>query len=234
MELLIAVSAGAAAGLASTLHCAAMCGPLALGACGDLSQSASPALRYSVARLAGYALTGTLAGAAGAALLRRTQGTPLPTLAAVAAGLAMAVTALRLLRSPPVSSAPKLVPLRTRGPSRARAYGLGALTALLPCGASAAALLLAASTGSATYGGATMAAFALASLPALAAVLWTARMGAASVVGAWIARRRAVVASVLLGAALLTGSRPWTMPPTGCHCHAPTHHTLNPLGEITP
>jgi sulfite exporter TauE/SafE/nucleotide-binding universal stress UspA family protein len=160
MEVLVAISAGAAAGIASTAHCAAMCGPLAVGACGDLRPSLTPALRYGLGRLGAYTLTGTLAGALGATLLRQVQGTALHTLAAVAAGATLLWTAWRVVRSPGPAKAPALVPLRTRSPSRARAWALGALTALLPCGASASALLLAAAAGSALHGAATLSAFA--------------------------------------------------------------------------
>jgi sulfite exporter TauE/SafE len=229
MEVLVAISAGAAAGIASTAHCAAMCGPLAVGACGDLRPSLTPALRYGLGRLGAYTLTGTLAGALGATLLRQVQGTALHTLAAVAAGATLLWTAWRVVRSPGPAKAPALVPLRTRSPSRARAWALGALTALLPCGASASALLLAAAAGSALHGAATLSAFAVASAPGLAAVLWTSRLGASSPLGPWLHRHRALVAAALTVAALLTASRPWRMARQGCHCHdrpAATHSSL--------
>ncbi len=233
MELLVALTAGSAAGIASTAHCAAMCGPLALGACGDLRPSVAPALRYGLARLGAYAVTGTLAGALGGALLRPLHGTPLHAVAAVAAGLALALSALRLLRSSPApGKGPSLVPLGRRAPSKARAWGMGVLTALLPCGASAAALLLAASTGSALHGGASMTAFALASVPGLAAVFASSRLGASSPLGPWLHRRRPLVAAALMGAALLTASRPWRMEREGCHCHRPpTPSALTPTHQ---
>ena len=56
-----AVLAGAAAGLASIPHCAAMCGSIAAGACAERRSGAL----YLGARLASYTMLGALLGTLG-------------------------------------------------------------------------------------------------------------------------------------------------------------------------
>src|SRR5688572_24576111 len=65
---------GALTGLASSLHCAAMCGPLAASICSRRSARTS-LLRYQLGRLVGYGAAGALAGGLGH-VLRVTSSAP--------------------------------------------------------------------------------------------------------------------------------------------------------------
>ena len=65
------------AGLLASIHCAAMCGPLACAACqvkGNCSSSTAPAAWYQAGRLFSYTTIGGLAGAFGATLLALRSG----------------------------------------------------------------------------------------------------------------------------------------------------------------
>ena len=55
-------------GMANSLHCACMCGPLALAFHGTQGPAAGGALLYQSGRFASYATVGTGLGAAGAVL----------------------------------------------------------------------------------------------------------------------------------------------------------------------
>ncbi|MFW6051691.1 MAG: sulfite exporter TauE/SafE family protein, partial [Myxococcota bacterium] len=61
------LAAGAAAGLASVPHCAAMCGPLAAYACARGGGRGAPAW-YQLGRTASYGALGALAGGLGHAV----------------------------------------------------------------------------------------------------------------------------------------------------------------------
>jgi sulfite exporter TauE/SafE len=219
MSVSAAVLAAAAAGLVSAPHCAAMCGPLALAACDAPDRAASwrAGARYGLGRLTSYVVIGAVAGAAGSGLVRvlRDEGLQRWVSLAVAAGLALA--AWRVLRLRPPAA---LVTLRrARSATRVPAVVLGLLTGLLPCGALASGLLIAAGAGAWWGGAASMAVFALASAPGrLAGVLpatgLRARLGAAAT-----PTRRRVGALILLAAACWVGARPWVMPERRCHCH---------------
>jgi len=223
----MAVVAGAAAGLASVPHCTAMCGPLAAYAC-----SGRPGLsgqgRYQLGRFLSYSVLGAIAGAVGGAtavsLPRAWGGALLSWSLALGLGLA----ALRLWRRP---NQP-LVTLRTKDegptPSRlSRALGglgrhpffVGVGTALLTCGALAAAALIAASSGSAMLGSASMLAFAVVSGVGLAAATFLFER---------LAHRPRPVTSRVLAVALALGSILFVIRPvhalrTGdtASCHAP-------------
>ncbi|MGE0792171.1 MAG: sulfite exporter TauE/SafE family protein [Sandaracinaceae bacterium] len=173
-----AIMAGAAAGLMSAPHCALMCGPLA--ACGG---SAGPrgAVRYQLGRLGAYALAGTAAGT-GARFAQELL--PTQAIGAVfswSVAIALLVLAHRLWTSPEGrlvrlgrtrrSSTPveRLMRHAARHPA-----GLGAMSALLPCGALYAALAVAASSGGPAGGALSMIAFGLVSGSGLAAASWIA------------------------------------------------------------
>jgi len=176
-----ALIAGAAAGLASVPHCTAMCGPLAAYACSG-SRGAGAHARYQIGRFISYtavgALVGTLGGAAAVSLPGEWGRALLSWSLAVGLGLA----ALRLWRRPaPAPSA--LVALRKKD-ERANTTGgwvealgrhpflVGLGTAFLPCGALAAAVLIAASTGTALLGALSMLAFSVVSGVGLIAASW--------------------------------------------------------------
>ena len=222
MTVSAALLAAAVAGLVSTPHCAAMCGPLALAACDAPRRDDSfrAGARYALGRLTSYMVTGALAGALGSGLMRvlRAEGIQRTVSLALAAGLAL--TAWRVLRAGPSSG---LVKLRTSAPRpRVPPAVMGLVTGLLPCGALASGLLIAASAGSWWGGAAAMAVFALASAPGLLAVVLPAT-GLRAVMGsAATPTRRRVGAAVLALAACWVAARPWVMPERQCHCHAMT------------
>ena len=160
-----AILAGAAAGLASIPHCAGMCGPLAAFAGRDRRSTGL----YLGGRFVSYVALGALAGVFGSTVVGWMERPIAQALLSWTLGAGLALTAWRLWRGG-ASRPTKLVTLRTKPePRRAslRAGVLGLMTGFLPCGALAAALLLAAGSGDALTGGLTLLAFATASAPAL-------------------------------------------------------------------
>lgn len=215
MDLMPLIGAALAAGFASAPHCAAMCGPLALSSCGS---RAAPAGAYLTTRTLSYALAGAAAGAVGGRFVRLLDRAQVHYLAAGLAALAIVWQAVRLLR--PEAPRAALTPLRTkRGGGVTRGAGMGALTALLPCGASASALLLAASAASAVGGAVVMSLFALASAPGLLAAVFAG--GLASRVPFRLPRTlaRRVLGVVLVVLAGWTVARPFRVARHGCRCH---------------
>ncbi len=162
-------------GFLGSLHCVAMCGPIALAACQRQSARGSAALGYFGGRLCGYAFVGALFGWAGMHLMHW----PLFGLAQRALWLAVAALALlkgvelflgRPLWRPRVAWTEVFSPLRPFLPALPkRGLALGLVTAVLPCGMLAMGWALAGSTGSPFAGAAVMAVLCLASTPALVA-----------------------------------------------------------------
>jgi len=192
MSLVTVVLAGAGLGLASSFHCAAMCGPLVVASCGHDRNRAST---YAVARVTGYTIVGAIAGALGAPIAGSWQA-PVRIVAAALAAFVIARAGIRLLRP-----APELVQLRTRAPKR-RAFPpalLGLATAVFPCGALLSALIIAAGSGGSINGAASMLTFALASFPGLLVAL----VGA-SKLAARIGRVRRIAGVALIAVAGLT------------------------------
>lgn len=154
-------------GAANSLHCAAMCGPLALAFQGG----AKGAVAYHVGRTASYATVGAGLGGIGSALGTRELGAPTAWVAFVlAAGLILlALVGERgAVAIPGLGNAVKRAMARTRRWSPGlRAGALGAVTPLLPCGLLWAACAGAALAGSPLAGGGSMLGFALGSLPLL-------------------------------------------------------------------
>lgn len=184
-----ALVAGGTAGLASLPHCAGMCGPLAAFACRGLDGEGMTLRRmvaYQAGRFVSYVALGVGAGALGHGISLALPARYVQALLSWSLALALGGAALRALRaSRAVSGRAVAVPLVIgRGPRApslvARLLGrvlsapllLGLLTALLPCGALASGLLVAAGTAQASRGAAAMAGFALASGPALALGAW--------------------------------------------------------------
>ncbi len=229
-----AVVAGAAAGLASVPHCTAMCGPLAAYACSG-RPGVSGQGRYQLGRFLSYsvlgAIAGTIGGATAVSLPQAWGGALLSWSLALGLGLA----ALRLWRRP---NQP-LVTLRTKdeGPQPSvvsRALGglgrhpffVGLGTALLPCGALAAAVLIAASSGSALLGSLSMLAFSVVSGVGLVGATFLFER---------FARRPRPVTSRVLAVALALGSILFVIRPvhalrTGdtAACHAPAGEQAAP------
>ncbi len=163
-------------GLAGSLHCAAMCGPLILAvqaARASTSQARgflSPTLAYHFGRLLTYISIGALAGLLGAAV----------AMAGFQRWLSLAAGGVILLgtlapwraqfagRAVSVVKAKFAVLLRRR--SASVTILLGALNGLLPCGLVYVAAAAAAAAGSASGGAVTMAAFGAGTIPILASL----------------------------------------------------------------
>jgi len=170
------ILAGLAMGVAATPHCAVMCG----APCAAMTQGCTRnASGFHAGRLFGYMAAGAVAASSVAALGTWSQAAPalrplwtMLHLAFLALGLWWLVTGrqpLWMRRSAAVSVPVRMVGRRAR-PLRAGLAGLAWVA--WPCAALQGALLLAALANTALGGALVMGAFALASLPALAAAPW--------------------------------------------------------------
>jgi uncharacterized protein len=186
--MLTSILAGAAAfGFLGSLHCAFMCGPLAVAGCrsGAGLRPASTAL-YFGGRFMSYVLAGAAFGALGAHLgcflhldvLQR-------GLLAIVAGMAL-LKGIRLLlgilpRAAPLAKLGRPPWLRRMARAVAslvpkRALSLGLVTGVLPCGLLAGAWSLAAATGHPLRGALVMTVFSAATAPALGAALLATKL----------------------------------------------------------
>jgi uncharacterized protein len=168
------ILAGLAMGVAASPHCAAMCG----APCAALSAGCTKnATGFHFGRLLGYMAGGALAASSVALLGTWSQAAPalrplwmLLHLAFLALGLWWLATG----RQPPWMKRGGAVPVRIVGqrgrPLRTGVAGLAWIA--WPCGASQAALLLAALASGPLDGAFVMAAFAVGSMPALALAPW--------------------------------------------------------------
>jgi sulfite exporter TauE/SafE len=157
-----------------------MCGPLAAYACSG-RPGASGQARYQLGRFISYSLLGAIAGAVGGATAVSLPGAWGGALLSWSLALGLGLAAFRLWRRPDQP----LVPLRkkqdepseTTGARVVQALGrhpflVGLGTALLPCGALAAAVLIAASTGAPEAGALSMLAFSVVSGVGLVGAAW--------------------------------------------------------------
>jgi hypothetical protein len=225
--------AAALAGLAGSGHCVAMCGGIA-GALGLSSRAAAERtgrpwrfpLAYNLGRVASYAAAGALAGLAGALLGTLAEAELLRLAAQWLAGavllligikLALGRDALPWLERAGLTLwrhiAPLLKPLLPID-TAPRAFAAGAIWGWMPCAMAYGMLLVAWMTTSAVAGAAIMAAFGLATMPAL---VLTGRLAAGA--GRALAdprlRRAAGGALGLLGAATLLS--PWLVHGAAAH-----------------
>lgn len=206
--------AGVALGLASSAHCAAMCGPLVMSV-GRLSAASSRtahvrhALLHHAARIFVYVLMAIPAGMAGEALTLRGFGRGV----ALGAGVLLLATAAgsvwhpggRVGRAYSALVARVGLPLfrwaaghRVAGP-----LATGAVNGLLPCGMVYAALTTAAAAGSAMGAVVVMTGFGVATAAALLAISF----GAASLPAPLRARLRPLTPLVLVVAAAILIAR---------------------------
>ena len=215
-----------ASSLAGSLHCLAMCGPLL-----DLHGGARTlrlALVHALGRLATYAALGALAGLFGRAVDMAGHLAAVQHAAAIAAGLLIVGWGLRAIaiargwlgtagRAPAVFQR-GLVQLRARRPV-SRAWWIGVLTGLLPCGWLWVFVASASGTGSPWAGAAVMAVFWLGTVPAM-----TGLVALGGPVIARIRRRLPVVsASLMIALGLATLATRWgdagAAGATAPHCH---------------
>lgn len=221
LVLFSALLTGALAGVLALPHCVAMCGPFAAFACangGEEGARGRAEVRYLGARSVGYAALGAVAGSSGG--LARAWLPPTWASVALAVTLAVGMLSLawRLMRAerPAQPAGDRLVRLSTKPRAAdtfslrrvlARALGaisksplaLGAATALFPCGALYAAFMVAAGTGSAWAGAASMLGFSVTSAFALGISGWVARVS----MGLDRQTRMALGAALVLGAVVL-------------------------------
>lgn len=231
-----ALIAGAAAGLASIPHCTAMCGPLAAYACSG-RPGVSGQGRYQLGRFISYSVLGGVAGAVGGATAMSLPGAWGGALLSWSLALGLGLAAFRLWRRP---SQP-LVTLRAKPDDTTESkasrvlhalgrhpFFVGVATALLPCGALAAAVLIAASTGAPLLGALSMLAFAVISGVGLVGATWLFER---------FSRRPRPVTSRVLAVALALGSILFVIRPvhalrhddgTGCH---PPSETVAPEAD---
>jgi len=188
-------------GAANSLHCACMCGPLAL----LLHGGVGGAISYHLGRALSYGALGLVLGATGAVFGAASLGAPGTWVPFVlAAGLlVLALVGERgALSIPGLGRALQFASSRSRAlPPRRRALLLGALTPLLPCGLLWSACAGATVAGSAVGGGIVMAGFTLGSLPLLLLAQTQARplarrLGPRTL--AWLARAAMLLAAVVL------------------------------------
>jgi sulfite exporter TauE/SafE len=213
--------------LAGSLHCVAMCGPL-IGLSGG-RQSLSLALIHALGRLTTYTALGALAGLVGGAIDLAGHLAAVQHVAAVVAGAAIVVWGLRgiaiargWLSAGTTGGAlfqRGLMQIRGRRAAR-RAWLIGVLTGLLPCGWLWAFVVSAAGTASPAAGAAAMAVFWLGTVPAMTGAL---ALGGALVAG--VRRRMPVIsACVLIALGAMTLAVRWrdagAAGVTAPHCHA--------------
>lgn len=174
------------ASLLGSFHCAGMCGAfLAIAVTDNRSAAANARLQaaYHVGRLLSYTTLGAAAGSAGHLLNLTGSLAGLRPIAAMLAGGAMVIFGLAtLLRAHGVHVArlplPPVLARLSQSAARAamdypplpRAFAIGLLTTLLPCGWLYAFAITAAGTGSAPLGALAMAVFWAGTLPILVAL----------------------------------------------------------------
>ena len=154
-------------GLANSVHCACMCGPLAMAFGGGTKGT----LSYQLGRASSYGAVGVGLGALGTHFGTQQLGAPTAYVAFVLAlGLIVLVVfgERGAVKIPGVGNLMQRAMARTRGWSPTwRAGMLGLFTPLLPCGLLWSVLAGATVAGSALAGGEVMLGFALGSLPLL-------------------------------------------------------------------
>jgi sulfite exporter TauE/SafE len=160
-------------GLAGSVHCAGMCGPIALVVAGNNPEAKTRGiLLYNLGRVLTYTLLGTLSGLAGHTVLWFTGQQWLSVIAGCLILLSVLLVYYRLPFMSRISDALlKRLRVALGAVMKNRTPGtllyMGALNGLLPCGLVYAALGGAAGTGSALNGAVFMALFGTATVPVL-------------------------------------------------------------------
>jgi uncharacterized protein len=172
-SIFLGASAALMVGLAGSLHCLLMCGPLA---CATLPGTTSPQRRrailaYQGARALSYTALGALLGALGGGVANALSVTTRPYLPWIMAA-ALVASALELgkrLRPLPGlrQLASAIARLGAKFSLAGRSAAIGAATPLLPCGLLYGVFAAALAAGSMGAGALILGAFALGGLPAL-------------------------------------------------------------------
>ncbi len=209
MIALLGILAASALG---SVHCLAMCGPLAQVG------SVRLAAMHSLGRLVTYVTLGAAAGAIGSAVnVAGSLASVQRAAALVSAGVIIAIAlapALRVQREHSLF-ARGLVKIRSRRSARARSFLMGTLTGLLPCGWLWAFVVTAGGSGHVWSGAAIMAAFWLGTVPAMVGVL--------GALGPALARLRArmpaITAITLIAIGVGTLALRWHDAGQATHCY---------------
>ena len=165
MSALVTAAAAATMGVAGSVHCIAMCGPLSAALCPELGR----APRVHAGRLVSYAALGALAGGVGAASEVLLPLAAVQTASRVFAALVLLVMGLSLagiLRGRGAGFGP-VGALSARLAKARGALTAGLLWGLIPCGLVYGAVALAATSRSPSGGALTMLAFWAGTLPSL-------------------------------------------------------------------
>lgn len=214
----LVLGAAALTGLLGGVHCAAMCGGIAIGFSPGRQLSLWQASLPNLGRILGYTVAGAGVGLLGHALLSIARTPWLALGLRMAVGGVLVLAAMRLLgvRGMPGflgSTANRtwswLRPLQARllpADTDAKRLLLGVLWGWLPCGLSTSVLLVAWLQGQPLHSAATMLAFGLGTLVTMLPITW---------VGTRIAHRlqrgnaRKAAAGLVLAAGVLTIAAPW-------------------------
>ena len=206
----ITLGAAFAAGLLGSGHCVGMCGPIAaIAGAGSNGQPARSALIYNAARIVSYCVVGALFGGLGYAIGSAADIARWSQIVRIAMSAVLVLVGLQLLlprsRINPLERIgarfwQRIAPLARRlkpGERKSHLFALGLLWGWLPCGLVYSLLALAAVSGSAASGAATMAAFGLGTLPAMIGI---------GVSGRGLAALRRPAMRKLLGVTLIVGA----------------------------
>lgn len=201
-----------AASAVGSIHCVAMCGPLA--SAGSLRLAAV----HSLGRLVTYATLGMVAGAIGSAVnvaghLASVQRAAMLISGVVIIGIAVA-PAIRREKAGSLFSR-GLVRIRSKRSARTRAALMGMLTGLLPCGWLWAFVVTAGGTGHVLGGLGVMVFFWLGTVPAMVGLLGFLGPALARV----RARMPAITAVALIAVGLGTLALRWHDAGQATHCH---------------
>jgi uncharacterized protein len=211
-----------------SVHCLAMCGPL-VGLHGG-AKTTRLAIVHSLGRLTTYVVFGALAGLVGSAVDLAGRVGNLQRVATIVAAVTLVamgvlqIVSLRVSRRrarTTSSFSAALVRIRPKSAAR-RAYLIGTLTGLVPCGWLWAFVIAAAGTASAQGGAAVMLAFWLGTVPAMVGMLRLA----GPLVDRIRVRLPAVTAIALIAVGLGTLALRWrdagatAVETPHCHSHA--------------
>ncbi|MDR1362629.1 MAG: sulfite exporter TauE/SafE family protein [Spirochaetaceae bacterium] len=169
-------------GLATSLHCAAMCGGINLSQCINTApfekkgagKTLAPALLYNGGRIISYTITGAIVGAVGTVINVSGRFTGLVQLAA---GVFMVIMGINMLGFFPALRrfTPRLPDIFAKKINKEKAVNkkpllAGILNGLMPCGPLQAMQLYALSTGSPVSGALSMFVFSIGTTPLMAGV----------------------------------------------------------------
>jgi len=171
----LTLGGGLLLGLASSLHCAGMCGPIATSLMFGFGRRQSRALASAQAgKLAVYIAAGALAGSAGGLALGAAPHTAAFLVMRAAAALSLAWIGFSLVGlAPSLAGFDRLTAPIARAVSGFRgdggAFAAGVVWGFLPCGMVYGALFYAGLSGGTLNGSLVMAGFGLGTLPAVTA-----------------------------------------------------------------